>query len=295
MRSSYLDIAQQDKNARWRYIVVPTCALLVYCLITIAIILFSPLSDSIRNITDDSSLENKWPLLSPFIIALPIAFILSFRRFHNRSLLTLFTPTNTIHYRRTLIAFTVSLVISIPRYLMAFLITPSRYIISFNTTQWNPILYLFGVITLFISAIWIICIKGYFLQGLSLWIRNLKLLPLAIGLLSALASLIDNNYYEFSPFKLFLDSFLYGSFYTWIILKDDGLALFSGAFLNSRLIRSLVFGHSGVSPKLLNPIITILPPYNWAFNFVFTLMEYAIFYSIFFHRDILGRDPRRAE
>jgi len=283
MTAKFLRIARQGKNSWKRYLVgvlLPFGLTLIVwtpILLVTSYILGFPLDKEGANLLLYANPFRTIVLFGLLVISLLLGLYLSIERVHKRKFTTLFTSEDSVRWQRMLKGFGVYLGLDSIRFLLWYLITPSRYILSFNASEWLP----FALLSLLfapILALFSVLFCAYLLQGLGLLIRAPLLLLIVWGLIFRSLS------YTAKPESLisWFTSVVFGIFLAWVIIKDNGIELMLGSGTASELI-NLVWASFDDSNSLNPPTIfkatePILPLYY----LVAVLLDMGLFYYICF-------------
>ncbi len=283
MTAKFLRIAHQGRNSWKQYLVG---ALLPFCLTLIIWTLIVVATSYILGFPVDKEGMNSLVYANPlrtlvFFGLMYITFVfglyLSIKQVHKREFTTLFTSENSVRWQRVFKGFGVYLGLSGIRFIVWYLIAPSRYILSFNASEWLPFT-LLSLIFAPVSALLIVLILAYLLQGIGLLIRSPLLLLIVWGLIFGSLS------YASKPETLFywFTSIAFGIFLAWVIIKDNGIELLWGWFTAS-LLYNLVWFSLDDSDVLNAPtIFKATEPDLSVYNLVTALLELGLFYYICF-------------
>ncbi|MGB7445045.1 MAG: hypothetical protein WA919_28580 [Coleofasciculaceae cyanobacterium] len=285
MTARFLRIARQGINSWKRYLVG---ALLPFCLtlivwtpiltVTTYILGFSPDEEGVNGFLYANPVRTL-VLSGLLFIAFLFGLYLSIKRVHKRKFITLFTSDDSVHWQRVIKGFGVYLGLYGIRFLVWYLISPSRYIFSFNLSEWLP----FALLSLVFAPIFALCkvlIVAYLLQGISLLIQSSLLLLIVWGLI------IGSLSYALEPETLLyvFSGVVFGIFFAWVIIKDNGIELMWGFFTASDFI-GLVWFRSDDSDFLNAPtIFRATEPALPLYNLVSILLHLGLFYYICFSR-----------
>jgi hypothetical protein len=148
--------------------------------------------------------------------------------------MTLFSVDTAIDWLRVIKGFILWLGLYGISFFLWYLISPSRYSLTFNISEWLPFTLLALIFAPILSLARILFIYGYLLQAVGLLIRNPVILSIVWGLV--LGSLSINLK---MPIYWIL-SVAASTFITWIVIKDNRIELVIGIDISVSLI-SLLF------------------------------------------------------
>ncbi len=281
MSSPYLDCVKRGNNQWWRYFTVIFLSFFVYVITLRVINYFFNSSGSDSPVNPPYSVQFLFTDSLPSIIITFLVFIWLFKQFHKRKLMTLINTSDALRWQRLFTGFCVWLVLQLPLSLIAFLINPSRYSISFQPEQWFSFKPLLLIIYIVLTTGMTYVVIGYLLQGFSLILPQPKLIILTIGVL---AGLITIGTTEFSWLQELVLSGFSTCFFLWITFKDNGLELMISMSLVSNLFDTFILSkEEQIFTTNFAPILTSYPPYNWTMNFIFMLIMCFMIYWLCFH------------
>lgn len=229
MTAKFLRIARQGRNSWKRYLVgvfLPFGLLLIVWTpilgVTSYILGFPPGKEGVNLFLYANPLRTI-VLFGLVCISYLFGLYLSIERVHKRKFTTLFTSEDSVRWQRIIKGFGVYLGLYSIRFILWYLITPSRYILSFNASEWLP----FALLSLLfapIFALFAALFYAYLLQGLGLLMRSPLLLLIVWGLIFGSLS------YAAKPESLisWFTSVVFGIFLAWVIIKDNGIELMLG-------------------------------------------------------------------
>jgi uncharacterized protein len=237
MNPTFLSIAHQGRNG-WKHYLVGILLLFSIALISIALIIIisaqlSGISISNREGGDLLLHGNPFRTLAHFGligVAILLGLFLVVQRVHKRKFLTLISPDASFCWQRVVKGFGVWLSLYGTGFLIWYLIVPSRYVLTFNVSEWLPFA-LFALIIVPILSLAFALFYAYLLQGTGLLLRKPLFLLIVWGFI----------YGSLSGAKMPIDWILNvvnWMFITWIIIKDNRLELTIGLLI-ARSIPSL--------------------------------------------------------
>lgn len=238
MNKTFLTIARQGRNGWKRYLVGALLALGVPLIIMTTVMIISAYISGI-SIKNTNLILYGNPLRTVLFSGLSgvgwlLGLFLVVTRVHRRKFMTLFSVDTSIDWLRVIKGFILWLGLSGISFFVWYLISPSRYSLTFNISEWLPFTLLVLIFAPILSLVRILFLYAYLLQAVGLLIRHPLLLSIVWGLVLASLS-IDLK----MPIYWIL-SFAYATFMTWIVIKDNRIELVIGINIAVSLI-SLVF------------------------------------------------------
>jgi hypothetical protein len=238
MNPTFLTIARQGRNGWKRYLVGTILVYGVPLIIFTPVIIISAYISGISTKNIDLILDGN-PLRAVLFygllgVALLLGLFLAVTRVHRRKFMTLFSVDTAIDWLRVIKGFILWLGLYGISFFLWYLISPSRYSLTFNISEWLPFTLLALIFAPILSLARILFIYGYLLQAVGLLIRNPVILSIVWGLV--LGSLSINLK---MPIYWIL-SVAASTFITWIVIKDNRIELVIGIDISVSLI-SLLF------------------------------------------------------
>jgi hypothetical protein len=290
MTAKFLRIARQGRNSWKRFLVgvlLPYClTLIVWYLISMvtSYILGFPLNEERTNLLLNGNPLRTSVLLGLTLIIYLFGLYLYIKRVHKRKFTTLFTSEDSVRWQRMIKGFGVYLGLYSIRFLLWYLIAPSRYILHFNASEWLPFT-LLSLVFAPIFALSVVLFYAYLLQGIGLLIRSPLLLSIVCGLIF---SLIDGSLYHAfiasEPESLisWFTTVVIWTFMAWVIIKDNGIELMLG--WNTAVILIFLVWASVDDSDVFNPptIFKATEPLLPLYYLVTVLLHMGLFYYICF-------------
>jgi uncharacterized protein len=200
-----------------------------------------------------------------------LGIFIAFQRVHKRKFLTLISPNESISWYRAIEGFIIGFGLWIITFPIRYFIDPTRYMLTFNPSEWIPIA-LFSLAILPIISFSISLLLAYLLQGLGLFIRKPIILLIIFAVIPCLwmRSIESLIIWVLSP-----------TFIVWVVLKDNRLELATGLMAAKQLI-SMIFISSPSSAVKLPTIIKILDTNTPLISIASLLLTNILFYYICF-------------
>lgn len=234
MLNSFLENAYLGKNTWWRYVFSIFAPVIIIALTNLVI---RQILSSIKSLFPDNDFGKELGTYSllflVFCLAL-VAFMVAASKFHNRTLMSFISWDNTFSWKYYLSGFLLwgSLVF------LCSLISDFEnfevFLKSFNPTQFWVLL-LVGFVSIGVQSFFEeIIIRGYFLQGLHLRIKDIKMLVVVNALIFGV---LHFGY----GIESFLSAWFFGIAFAIIVLLQNRIEFVSGAHNAHNLLLSLVF------------------------------------------------------
>ncbi|MBW4463635.1 MAG: hypothetical protein KME47_25835 [Nodosilinea sp. WJT8-NPBG4] len=242
MNPTFLTVARQGRNGWKRYLAGTLLALGVTLIIATPVTIISAY-------ISDISIENEDLL----VYGNPIRTIVLFGSFGAASLLGLFLAVTRVHRRKFMTLFNLDtaidwfrvikgLIVWLGSYGISFfvwyLISPSRYSLTFNISEWLPFALLVLVVAPILSLLRVLFLYAYLLQAAGLLIRHPLLLSIVWSLIVGSLSI------NLKMPRYWILSVAYSMFITWIVIKDNRLELAIGLVIADSLIFLLFISSS---------------------------------------------------
>jgi uncharacterized protein len=282
MNPTFLTIARQGRNGWKRYLVGTLLPLGVLLIIFIPVIIISTYTSGISSKNTNLILYGN-PLRAVLFlglcgVALLLGLFLAVTRVHRRKFMTLFSVDTAIDWLRVIKGFILWLGLYGISFFLWYLISPSRYSLTFNISEWLPFTLLVLIFAPIVSLARILFLYAYLLQAVGLLIRHPLLLSIVWGLV--LGSLSINLK---MPIYWIL-SVAYSTFITWIVIKDNRIELVIGIDITVSLTSLLFISYSDSLIKAP----TVFKIADSTYYFLPTLVSYVLraglFYFICFGR-----------
>ncbi|MDJ0705381.1 MAG: CPBP family intramembrane metalloprotease [Leptolyngbyaceae cyanobacterium MO_188.B28] len=285
MSKRYLSLANQGKNAWWRYGL--TILIVVVFWQIIGVIPFGILVAFLDLDGDPSTQFNPekfqfegvshlWPYLALncILISLFIGLYISLRLLHKRPLISLITSGEQVRWNRFFQGFGVYLLLSATASLIEALSFPGRYQLALNLSEFLIFLPIALLITPIQASAEELFFRGYLMQGIGLKIRN-PLVPILVSSILFMLPHLMNPEAQKNMLILASFYFLFGVFLAFITVKDNGLELAMGAHAANNLFIVLIANY--YDSALPSPAIFIshLHP-------VFALMSFIVITIVFY-------------
>jgi uncharacterized protein len=280
MISPFLTVARQGKNSWKRYLAgVGTILTISFGVIAIPVLIISAISgipvgdaDVFLYSRPVFTINLSITLFTMMIISIYIVI----KRFHQRHFLTLFGPSQAIDWLRIIKAYSLWLGLYGVSFLVWYLVNPSRYLLTFNFSEWLPLALLNMVLSSIYAFATVLFFYAYLLQGVGLLVRHPFPLVGGWGLIIGTLSIAP----ELGPYA-WVNSVLYSTFITWIVIKDRRPELAIG-LVAANVLPSFIFVDF-VDAQFPLPTIfkvaNMAPPLPLLFTFIFRM---GLFYLICF-------------
>lgn len=234
MNNNFLNNASLGKNEWWRYLLSILATVAAIALVNILIRQVLPNIKSLFPSNDfGKNLFTFSLVLLVFGVAV-LAFLFTASKLHQRSKMSFMTTQENISWKMYFIGFVawgtllfIGLLISDYKKFEVFLA-------NFNASHFL-ILFLLGFVAIGIQSFFEeILVRGYFLQGLHLRIKNIAMLIIINGLIFGV---LHFGY----GLESFLSSWLFGIAFAIIVILQNRIEFVSGAHNANNLLLSLVF------------------------------------------------------
>ena len=250
MSKRYLSLANQGKNAWWRYGL--TILIVVFFGQIIGIIPFGILVAFLALDGDPSTqfnpekfqfegISHLWPFLASNCISISffIGLYISLRLLHKRPLISLITSGEQVRWNRFFQGFGVYFLLLATASLIEALFFPSRYQLVLNLSEFLIFLPIALVITPIQTSVEELFFRGYLMQGIGLKTKKTLMPVLVSSILFMLPHLMNP---EAQKNMLILASFyfLFGVFMAFITIRDNGLELAMGIHAANNLFIVLI-------------------------------------------------------
>jgi uncharacterized protein len=280
MNPTFLTIARQGRNGWERYLAGISLVFSVYLIIAVPVIIISAYIEGI-SIENTNLILYGNPLRSILFqgligVALLLGLFLAVTLIHRRKFMTLFSVDTAIDWFRIIKGFILWLGLYGISFSVRYLISPSRYSLTFNISEWLPFT-LLVLIFVPILSLAVCLLYAYMLQALGLLIRHPLLLSIVWGLiLGSLAIDLKMPIY-------WILSVASSMFMTWIVIKDNRIELVIGINIAVSLI-SLLFISSSDSLIKAPTIFKVADFSDFLPVFVSYVLRAGFFYFICFGR-----------
>ena len=216
----------------------------------------------------------------PFILVLAI-LIYAVTKLHKRGFYSLINANGAVNVKRLGLGFIVWGLILVLLTIVDILIRPYDYAYNFaDLGKWLLFLPFALILVPIQTSTEEFLFRGYLLQGLSLLSRNRLFLIVATGLLFAIPH-FSNPEMDRGFIWSALTYFAFGIFFAAMTLKDNGLELALGVHAANNLFSFLLVN----TPDSVLPspsLTTYIAPIDPKAGFFGLLIEFAIFYFVFF-------------
>jgi membrane protease YdiL (CAAX protease family) len=297
--NEYLDAVFQGKNNWWRYLLSLGLILFLWIIIgSIPILVFTSFlmvdgnPESNFSATGFSGVD---PLIA-FLVTISsflfffLAIYISIRFIHARPFRSLITPKSRINWKRLLVGFVFWFTIASLISTFEAILYPGRYILTFNPSQFL----IFAILAVILIPIQSSCeelfFRGYLMQGLGLWFRNIIILPVISGIIFAVLHFANPEMAAASEFWLLAGSyFMIGLFAAFITLLDGGLELALGLHAANNLYTALVANYT-ISALPSPSIFTVkeLDPFFGLISLLFGIFLFYILAFLIFPKENAG-------
>lgn len=251
MLNNYLNKATLGKNDWWRYVLTILMTILGVVLVNVVIRQILP---TYKSLFPDNQfgkdLGTMILVLFVFGVAL-LMFFLAISKLHQRPIMTLISNGSRFNWSYYFAGFIVWGILLFGSGLITDYSTWETFLDNFNAAHFF-ILLIVGFISIGVQSFFEeIVIRGYFLQGLSLKMKNLTLLILTNALIFGV---LHFGY----GIASFLHSFTFGIAFVVIVIFQSRIEFVSGAHNANNLLLSLVF---------LDLAEATNEEFSWAINF----------------------------
>ena len=177
-------------------------------------------------------------------IAMLVGLWISMRGVHQRSLLSLISPSSRIQWSRIILAAAIWLGITTFITMIDAWMHPGSYQLTFQWGKWLPFSLLALVFTSIQTSAEEILFRGYFLQGMARITRNGTILCVLSGVIFAVPHFL-NPEMEIDFLLLALFYFSFGVFLGWITLRSQSLELALGVHAANNLFSVIIANYEG--------------------------------------------------
>jgi hypothetical protein len=290
--TSYLDQVRQGKNEWWRYLVGIITILVFWFGLGSACILI-PIMWSAANASSTGNSIQETPSMVELMGVPPALalgfFLLSFvpmlvgvlfviRFIHQRPALSLITPHPRINWWRLGQGFLIYAGLALLAALVEALLYPGRYQFSLNLAQFLPFLLVGLLLIPLQTTAEELLFRGYLLQGISLFTKNLLTLAVISGIVFAIPHLA-NPEIEAGPWLLATSYFVVGFGLGLVSLRDNGLELAIGVHAANNLLSLVANYPDSALPVASIFTVALLDP---VYALISTILIYIAFYLIIF-------------
>lgn len=252
MKGSFIENASLGKNKWWHYILSLASAVVVIALLNVLIRLLLPNIKQLFPANDfGKGLFTFSLVLLIFGLAL-FAFLFVASRLHQRPKIQFISTRSIFSWKQYFIGFMTwgsllfisSAIFDYPKL--------EEFITNFKPYQFS-VLFLLGFVAIGVQSFFEeLVIRGYFLQGLHLQIKKVKLLVIVNALIFGV---LHFGY----GLESFLSSWAFGIAFAIIVILQNGIEFVSGAHNANNLLLSLVF---------LDLSESLNETFSWKFNWV---------------------------
>jgi len=234
----YLDLAQQGRNAWWRY------ALGAFTIAFFWLVLgYVPYLLLVGAGFRGQLLEY---LAVNFSIFMMLAgLVLTVKLIHRRPLLTLVTPEARVDWRRMGRSALVWAVIAAVIVVIENLLFPDRYYLSFDLGRFLVFLAVVLVLTPIQTTAEELVFRGYAMQGIGLLTRRPALIAVASSLVFSVPHLLNPEVHEHGVLLMAANYFVIGMLLATITLRDGRLELAIGLHAVNNVFLALVANYEG--------------------------------------------------
>lgn len=285
MKSTFLKAAKQGKSGFKHYVLAIFSMPFLFIGLSIVFMIYLLLSGFPLDQPEQLDLE-QLPCNSQAIVyswlclGLCCAIFLITAVIHKRHPITLINAEKSIRYKRTILGFTIYLIIRILSSAFLFLLYPQNYALG-NSISEALIFLPLSLITFFSVSVFFFVFCAYFLQGINLVNRGVLVVIALSSLFSIVFSsfLTDINIIEiFAPFIVLFFMF-------FVIAKDNGIELIVGHFMalwfySSTLVRPITENIDDLFAQCSSLFIAQPPPEF--ISIPLGLIQIAVFYYLFF-------------
>ena len=234
MENNFIHSASLGKNEWWRYILT---ILTTVFTIVLTNLLIRKLLPTIKKLFPDSDFGKDLGTYSLVLLVFGtalFAFLVAARKFHHRPMMSFISEDRKFRFKYYFLGFISWASLLFIGNLITDFGSFKAFIQNFNLAEFSFLL-LIGFISIGIQSFFEeIVIRGYFLQGLHLCIRNILILILLNALIFAILHL---GY----GIGSFLSSWLFGIAFTIIVILQKRIEFVSGAHNANNLLLALVF------------------------------------------------------
>ena len=234
----YLDLAQQGRNAWWRY------ALGAFTIAFFWLVLgYVPYLLLVGAGMSDQLLEY---LAVNFSIFMMLAgLVLTVKLIHRRPLLSLVTPEVRLNGRRVWRGALVWTVIAAVIVVIEHLLFPDRYYLSFDVERFFVFLALVLVLTPIQTTAEELVFRAYAMQGLGLLTRRPALIAVASSLVFTVPHLLNPEVHQHGVLIMAANYFVIGMLLATITLRDGRLELAIGVHAVNNVFLALIANYEG--------------------------------------------------
>jgi len=234
----YLDLAQQGRNAWWRY-ALGAFAIAFFWLVLGYVPYLLLLGAGFR----DQLLEY---LAVNFSIFMMLAgLVLTVKLIHRRPLLSLVTPEARLDGRRVWHGALVWTVIAAVIVVIEHLLFPDRYYLSFDVERFFVFLALVLVLTPIQAGTEELVFRAYAMQGMGLLTRRPALIAIASSLVFTAPHLLNPEVHEHGALIMAANYFVIGMLLATITLRDGRLELAIGLHAVNNVFLALIANYEG--------------------------------------------------
>lgn len=257
MSQSYLSLANQGKNAWWRYVL--TLILILFCsqifgaipLLLIIAVAYGPDNlEALESGLDLADLQEAGiPPVALYLginftlIAALVGLAIAVHTLHERPLLTLITPQRQINWQRLGQGFGVYFVLLAIVSLGSVLLAPSTVEFTFEASQFFPFLPIALIVTPLQAGAEELFFRGYLMQAIALKTRG-PILPMVVSSLLFMVIHLANPEVGAGLIIMALIYFLLGLFFAFITVRDNSLELAIATHAANNLFIVLVLNYS---------------------------------------------------
>lgn len=303
MNQNFLAVAHQGKHHWWRYFLGIALTLFFFLLLGhIAIIAFAisfcnisyndifhseGTSDKFQELLDSPSISGYLANNIEYLFGI-VGLFLTVVWLHQRNFASLVRSNAKIQWRRVLMGALVWTAICFGESIIDYLISPQDYVWSFK-----PIWWLMVPLALLITPIQTsfeeLFFRGYLMQGMALLIRNRLALVLMNGILFMIPHL-ENPEMQRGDI-LAMDYLITGAILAVIAIRDNGLELSLGIHAAHNL--QVLFFNAEESALPFPALWSNQTSSSPIADIIITILEYALFYYIFFGRQAALKPKNR--
>jgi membrane protease YdiL (CAAX protease family) len=236
--SRYLDLAQQGRNAWWRYVLGAfTIAFfwLVLGYVPYLLLVGAGVSDQLIEY-----------LAVNFSIFMMLAgLVLTVKLIHRRPLLSLATPEARVDWRRMARGALMWAVIAAVIVVIEHLLYPGRYYLSFDPGRFFVFLVMVLVLTPIQTTAEELVFRGYAMQGIGLLTRRPALIAVASSLVFTVPHLLNPEVHEHGVLIMAANYFVIGMLLATVTLRDGRLELAIGVHAVNNVFLALIANYEG--------------------------------------------------
>jgi membrane protease YdiL (CAAX protease family) len=234
----YLDLAQQGRNAWWRYALGAVTIAFFWLVLG-----YAPYLLLVGAGVSDQLLEY---LAVNFSIFMMLAgLVLTVKLIHGRPLLSLVTPDAHVDWRRVWQSALAWAVIAAVIVVIENLLYPDRYYLSFDPGRFLVFLAIVLVLTPIQTTAEELVFRGYAMQGLGLLTRRPALIAVASSLIFTAPHLLNPEVHQYGVLIMAANYFVIGMLLATITLRDGRLELAMGLHAVNNVFLALVANYEG--------------------------------------------------